>query len=342
VSKLFKNKKLFFGCFFILLLIILSLVYSIFLHKIIPQPPDTIYGEGHRIVDVPPYPPSKEYPLGVDRYGEDILWKVIDGAKYTIMVALIVSVVRIIISLFGSILLVLFLNRFTFLIHAFIRAFRFIPAVILAYIFFITVKQDPDIPILSLITQQILILGFIGGIPLTGYLATELRGFLKNDFIKCSQSLGANKTWLIKKHILNYLRPRLLILFTQQVVQSLLILVHLGVFQMFIGKVKTLKIMDGISSADSVTLSLSNEWSGLIGLSYRELMLDQWIVLGPSLAFVLTIYLFRLVEKGLKESLEALEQKDNQTSQEKEISMDEISGGSFTLIAGRDNKMHTS
>jgi peptide/nickel transport system permease protein len=294
MNEFLKNKKLVLGCSIILYLLIFSFAYSLFLNKTISPPPEAIYGEDHRLVDIPPYPPSKEYPLGVDRYGENILWRVIDGAKYTIIIALIVSVIRITISLFASLLYVIFLYRFKFLIEAFIRAFRFVPAVILAYIFFMTIKYNSDISTLNLIIQQILILGVIGGIPLTGYLATELRGYLKNDFIKCSQSLGANKSWLIRKHVLNYLKPRLIILFTQQVVQSLLILVHLGVFQMLIGKTKILKFMDGISSSNSVTLSLSNEWSGLIGLSYRELMLDQWIVLGPSLAFILTIYSFRL------------------------------------------------
>jgi peptide/nickel transport system permease protein len=339
LKKLVKNKKLFIGCSFILLLLLFSFVYSLFLHNIISQPPDAIYGEDHRLVDVPPYPPSKEHPLGVDRYGEDILWKVIDGAKYTIMVAFIVSVIRITISLFGSILFVMFLHRLTFIIESFIRAFRFIPGVILAYIFFMTIKSDTGISNLTLITQQVLVLGFIGGIPLTGYLATELRGFLKNDFIKCSQSLGATKSWLIRKHIMNYLRPRLLILFAQQVVQSLLILVHLGVFQMIIGKVKTLKFMNGISSADSVTLSLSNEWSGLIGLSYRELMLNQWIVVGPSVAFVLTIYSFRLIEKGLKETLEGPEQ--NHILIEKETLTAEDSGSPFTLVTKKSSHLHT-
>jgi peptide/nickel transport system permease protein len=339
--RVFKNKKFFIGCSFILFLFIISLIYSFFLHKVISQPPDAIYGEGHRLIDVPPYPPSKDHLLGVDRYGENIFWKVIDGAKFTMTIALVVSVIRIVIGLLGSILFVMYLHPFTFFIDCFIRAFRFVPAVILAFIFFTTLKVDPNIPNLTLITQQLLILGFIGGIPLTGYLAAEIREVLKNDFIMCSLSLGAPKIWIISKHIMNYLRPRLLILFTRQVVQSLLILVQLGVFQILIGKVKELKNMDGISSSESVTLSLSNEWSGLIGLSYRELMLDQWIVLGPSLAFILTIYSFRLVEKGLDETLEGGEPRNFQASIEKEVLTTELSGSPFTLLTNKNNEMHS-
>ncbi|OAT79715.1 hypothetical protein A6P54_16610 [Bacillus sp. MKU004] len=330
-----KNKKLLLGGSVVLLLFLLSLCYSLFLHEIIKDPPNAIYGPGHRLVDVPPYPPDRHHLLGVDRFGEDVFWKVIDGAKYTLMIALVVSSMRMGIGLFGGILAVMFLHHFTFFIDSFIRAFRFVPAVMVAYIFFAAVKIDPDIPSQSLIAHQLLILGFIGGIPLTGHLATEMREFLQNDFIKCSQSLGAGKSWLIRKHILTFLRPRLIILFTRQVVQSLLILVQLGVFQMVIGKVKELKILDGISASGSVTLSISNEWSGLIGLSYRELMLDQWIVLGPSLAFVVAIYSFRLIEKGLEETVE--KETNHFISFKKEEAVLELSGSPFTFTDRKIN-----
>jgi peptide/nickel transport system permease protein len=70
MNKFLKNKKLVLGCSIILFLLIFSFAYSLFLNKTISPPPEAIYGEDHRLVDVPPYPPSKEYPLGVDRYGE--------------------------------------------------------------------------------------------------------------------------------------------------------------------------------------------------------------------------------------------------------------------------------
>jgi peptide/nickel transport system permease protein len=58
---------------------------------------------------------------------------------------------------------------------------------------------------------------------------------------------------------------------------------------------------DGLGPSEKVALSLSNEWSGLIGLSYREMMLDQWIVIGPCVAFVVAIFAFKLMGKGLEQ-----------------------------------------
>ncbi|MEC5189480.1 hypothetical protein [Geobacillus thermodenitrificans] len=59
---------------------------------------------------------------------------------------------------------------------------------------------------------------------------------------------------------------------------------------------------DGLGPpSKEVAISLSNEWSGLIGLSYREMMLDQWIVVGPCVAFIVAIFAFKLMRKGLEQ-----------------------------------------
>ncbi|MGD6802682.1 ABC transporter permease [Rossellomorea vietnamensis] len=304
---LLKNKKFLIGFTFIIVLTLLSVMYSIFLYKIIPDPPKMIYGENNKLTDAPPYPPSFKFLLGVDRFGGDVFWKVIDGAKYTIAIAVIVSLFRIILSLIGSLIYTFYLGKLRFFIEAGIRAYRFIPAVILAIIFFVAVNM-PDITPMELVIQQTLILVIIGIVPLVGYLAAETRVFLDFDFISCSRILGASKGWIIKAHIFRYLRPRLFILFTQQVAQTLLLLVHLGVFQIVIGKEEKITSFNALASSDMVTLSLSNEWSGLIGLSYQELMLDKWIIVGPSIGFVLTIYSFRLMGKGIEESFTTREE----------------------------------
>ncbi|PGS51212.1 hypothetical protein [Bacillus sp. AFS041924] len=84
-------------------------------------------------------------------------------------------------------------------------------------------------------------------------------------------------------------------MFVQQIIQVLLLLVHLGVFKLIVGG--SLIVNTG---EREVTVSLSNEWSGLIGLSYAELMLDKWIVIGPCIGFVLTIIAFTLIKKEIE------------------------------------------
>jgi peptide/nickel transport system permease protein len=304
VKKIFLNKNFLIGILFIVVLLFLSSIYTLYLSDSISNPPNRIYDKDHHLLDVPPYSPSTNFILGVDRYGEDIFWKVIDGSKYTILIALIVSFLRVIISTLCGIIYSLYLYKWKMLVGPFIRAFRFIPTVILTMIFFLSINIDNTVSDFSVVLNQVFILIFVAVVPLTNVIATEVNEYSKNEFILCAKSIGARKRWIIRKHILPYMRPRLFILLAQQTVQTLLLLVHLGIFQFLIGRAKEYTSSDGIGSTIKISLSLSNEWSGLIGLSYRELMLDQWILVGPCIGFILTIFSFRLIGMGIQQVLD--------------------------------------
>ena len=304
MKKFFLNKNFLIGILFVVVLLFLSSIYTLYLSDSISNPPNRIYDKDHHLLDVPPYSPSTNFILGVDRYGEDIFWKVIDGSKYTILIALIVSFLRVIISTFCGIIYSLYLYKWNILVDPFIRAFRFIPTVILTMIFFLSINIDNTVSDFSVVLNQVFILIFVAVVPLTNVIATEVNEYSKNEFILCAKSIGARKRWIIRKHILPYMRPRVFILLAQQTVQTLLLLVHLGIFQFLIGRAKEYTSSDGIGSTIKISLSLSNEWSGLIGLSYRELMLDQWILVGPCIGFILTIFSFRLIGMGIQQVLD--------------------------------------
>jgi peptide/nickel transport system permease protein len=172
--------------------------------------------------------------------------------------------------------------------------------------------------------KQILVFAAVALPPLMMVIGNDIAVFLQNEFVVSSRLMGADNFWLIRKHVLPYMRPRLFLLFIQQTVQALLLLVHLGVFQILLGGRKIIDISDGLGPPEKVALSLSNEWSGLIGLSYREMMLDQWIVIGPCVAFIVAIFAFKLMGKGLEQVIagkgKRKRRKKQRTSAEKAAS----------------------
>jgi peptide/nickel transport system permease protein len=282
-------------------LLLASFLYSYWLKDIIPQPPERIYNEAGRLVDVPPYPPSWVHPFGVDRQGEDVFWKVIDGAKYTIFTALAVSLLRLAFGTVGGIMYAFYLQKFRFIAESIVRAFRFVPAIFLTMLFFAFIPLEEQGAGMGVLIKQLLVLAAVALPPLMLVIGNDIAVFLQNEFVVSSRLMGADNVWLIRKHVLPYMRPRLFLLFTQQTVQSLLLLVHLGAFQILLGGVKVIYDSDGLGPPEKVAFSLSNEWSGLIGLSYREMMLDQWIVVGPCVAFIVAIFAFKLMGKGLEQ-----------------------------------------
>ncbi len=293
MKALFRNPFFLSGFVIVLLLIVSSFLYSFVLKDYIPDPPRLVYGEGRRLIDAPPYPPSLKHPFGVTRQTEDVFWKVIDGAKYTIGIALIVSLLRVFLSLIGGIIHAFYLQFLNPVIDAFVRVFRAIPTVFLVMLFLLVENYN--------IRSGMVILTVVAIPPLANVIQVEIKQFLKNDFITCSRTLGASNCWLLFKHVMPYLRTRLILFYAQQIVQTLFVIVQLGAFQVILGGLKDVSA-DDISDVSNPHLSKTNEWSGVIGLSYRELMLDKWIVVGPCIGFVVAIFAFNLIVKGVEQS----------------------------------------
>ncbi|ODG93503.1 MULTISPECIES: ABC transporter permease subunit [Bacillaceae] len=305
-----KNRKylpIIIGSFIILGLITFSFIYTYFIKDTIKPAPALLYNAEGKLVDTYGYPPSSKYLFGVDRFGRDVFWMVIDGAKYTLSIAIVVGLMRVI---FGSLLGTFFgfMNqRLLKIIEPILNAFRFVPAVIIIFPFFVKLNDVPEAAKEKTIAIQITLLIIISIPILMNSIGEEVRDFLKNDFITSSRVIGARNGWIRRKHVIPYLRSRILLLFVQQTIHTLFLLTQLGVFKLFIGGVKVLYLDLGVDRP----MSQANEWSAMIGANYIELSIDSWVIIGPSIAFIVSIFAFNLIKLGIERLME------NQTVQKK-------------------------
>ncbi|MEH7514899.1 peptide ABC transporter permease [Gottfriedia acidiceleris] len=299
------------GSFIILGLITFSFIYTYFIKDTIKPAPALLYNAEGKLVDTYGYPPSWKYLFGVDRFGRDVFWMVIDGAKYTLSIAIVVGLMRVI---FGGLLGTFFgfMNqRLLKIIEPILNAFRFVPAVIIIFPFFERLNDVPEAAREKTIAIQISLLIIISIPVLMNSVGEEVRDFLKNDFITSSRVIGARNGWIRRKHVIPYLRSRILLLFVQQTIQTLFLLTQLGVFKLFIGGVKVLYLDLGVDRP----MSQANEWSAMIGANYIELSIDSWVIIGPSIAFIVSIFAFNLIKLGIERLLE------NQTGHQKKQPM---------------------
>ena len=296
IKKLLKTPSFMFGFLFLSILFLTSLLYPGLIKDHLEPPPELIYEDG-KIVDQPPYPPSIEHPFGVDRLGQDTFWNVIEGAKYTLFIAATIGLLRMFLGIGSGILYGLYHQRFSWAIEPLTRAFRFIPTILIAMMFFISEGG------LDVILKQCLMLSIITFLPLTSVIGNELRYYLKNEFIDASRLLGGSKWWIIRVHIMHHLRPRMIVILLQQIAQSLVLLVQLGAFLFVIGGYEISDLGAPLTDPYYVPTALSHEWSGMIGLSYHELRYNKWIVLGPSLGFVLSLFSLNLMLRGIQNAL---------------------------------------
>jgi peptide/nickel transport system permease protein len=245
----------------------------------------------------PPFPSSLEHPLGTDKNGNDLLMKLISGFKYTLIIAAIVTFLRMIIGMIGSLSILFFLKRIKPYIESFLTPLLYVPA----FILYMTLVGDEEFLSNSrgeyfLIVYQMLVIALIGFPPLLSLLLKEFEQLVTKDYVVASRLLGASKFHLAKKQLFPVFKKRFLVVFIQQTIATITLLIYLGVFQRFIGG----KAKGGIIGEDDKSLSNSSEWGGMVGQSIFDMVHYPGLLIYPALAVIGLILLLNIIMKQLE------------------------------------------
>jgi peptide/nickel transport system permease protein len=128
-----KYRKTIFGCSFLLGILLISLLYPLY------GPADFdkvyfLYDEKGDLVGVPPIPPSSFYLLGTDRNGSSMLLMILYGAKFTILIALCVTLFRILIGGILGIIFSLWLKPLLLVVKDYLMVYKLIPPIIITIV----------------------------------------------------------------------------------------------------------------------------------------------------------------------------------------------------------------
>ncbi|MCA1066300.1 ABC transporter permease subunit [Rossellomorea sp. AcN35-11] len=301
-----KNGKFAVGFSTIFLLITISFLYSLMKEEPIKQIQFMKNDEG-RIISAPPHKPFGEMLLGSDFFGYSILDQLIVGAKYTLIFALIVASLRVIGGFYLGVAYHFHLKeaRKNWL-DRMVDSIHFLPLSLIAYLLLRPVLWG--LPVLGwdhsmferLVFEAVVLTVLV--LPLTTVLiGNELKLVGKQDFVLSAKLLGGSDKHILWTHLFPHVAPRLFIIWGQQFIQTLLILVHLGLFHLFLGGT----IITGGLVPDPPK-SGTFEWSGLISSTKNSLMTGKyWIVIAPLFAFMFAIIAMQLIVQGVKEIQQA-------------------------------------
>lgn len=290
-----KKKILFVFVPFILiaLLLLASFVYE-FGFKNQVKPEMIKYDENGELAGRAPFPPSLLQPFGTDRNANDLTLRLLEGAKYTILFAVGAAILRIVAGVFAGSFFTFLPRTLQSMAKPFFIPYQYIPSFILVLVLIWPMELiKNDIGYTPMIIYQFSVIVLVGIVPVMLLMSSEIQQTLKEPYIQVSYHLGASNKHIMFKHVLPVLRKRIFILFFQQIIQVLLLLIYLGVFELYIGGDKPGGIFGDEESSRS--LSQSGEWAGMIGQSKFDLMTAPWIVLGPGVAFILLILLLNIV-----------------------------------------------
>ncbi|WP_144477968.1 peptide ABC transporter permease [Cytobacillus oceanisediminis] len=295
MSKLLKTKKFIFGVSFLTILLVLSILNTVVNDGKIRQVP-FVYNEDGSLDEAPPYPPFDVFVLGSDMYGYDMLHTVIEGAKYSIGIVLIVAFLRMVLSVVLSYFLFRVPERIFKLLKAIAEPLSFFPQTLIAYFLLATVVMYTingfNHPLWVRVVYEFIILVLIALPALTVQLIEQKRRIWKEEFIESAITLGGSKRHIYFKHILPQLYEEWILMFGQQFLQVLTLLVHLGVMLVLFG---------GTILGEGPPSSVTHEWSGLIGLNKRFMLAYEWIVYVPILFFAMTALSVAMINKALSD-----------------------------------------
>lgn len=307
MKSIWKSKRFLIGFTYLFILVSASFIYSWFFKDNIPKPPQLLYNDNNELLGKAPFPPSLIPPFGSDRFGESVFLQIIEGAKFTILLAVAISFFRILFGTCIGILLSLYVPKFKRFFQACSEVFYYIPTLFIAFILITPVniviisnadRLDPNI---SFAFYQVLVLIFVALPTLSLYISSEVDEFMKQDYILSSQLLGASRFHIIKKHLRVLLLDRLFVLFMEHIVQTLILVIHLALLDIVIGGIQMRELYDGVLKP----VSLSNDWAGLIGLNRYEMNISWWIILYTLVSFFITILFIKLMTIGIQDALKA-------------------------------------
>jgi peptide/nickel transport system permease protein len=222
-------------------------------------------------------PPSREYPLGTDEFGRDLLSRIIHGSRVSLQVAIIAAMVSALIGVTLGMVSGYYGGKLDYFIQGIIDVSWAFPTVLLA-IFLVAVLG----PSLSNVMVAV-------GLVYWGGFARLVRGQVLSlrewEFINAARTLGATDLRIMMRHILPNVVAPVIVMFTLMMGDAILIEATLS----FIGM-----------GAQPPTPS----WGSILASGRTYLTLAPWVTIFPGVATMLTVLGFNLLGDGLRDALD--------------------------------------
>lgn len=295
-------KKTIIGFSFILVLFVASLLYPLYGDENYNEE-FYIYDQQGELISKAPTPPTADHLLGTDRNGKDMIYLHLYGAKFTIAAAFVITFLRVLTGVSTGILIALWLPKATIYFKDLFLGFRYVPSLIIV-IFMMSpfIDRFTGVPVWTIARYQIGVLILVAYPAIVLLTIDYIEEMKRKSFVISSYLMGGSHLHVLTKHLWPFLKSNGLLIFVQQLFSTLVILMHLGAFEAYLGG----QTKGGIFSVDPGVPppnTLSNEWGGLIGQNFKVMIQYPWIVLSTMFFFFILIALTNMIKKELEGNL---------------------------------------
>jgi peptide/nickel transport system permease protein len=221
--------------------------------------------------------PRAEHLLGTDRFGRDVLTRIIYGSRISLAIGFVATAISITIgTLFGALAgyfggrLDTLIMRFTDMVLAFPR---------LVLLIMIVALFSPSLAVI------IIVLGLTQWPGTTRIVRGDVLSLREREFIHAAQALGLSRSRIMMRHLIpNVLAP-------------VIVTATLGIGN-------TIVMEAGLSFLGLGVQPPTPTWGSMVAEGRDNLLGAWWVATFPGLTIVLVVLAFNLVGDGLRDALD--------------------------------------
>jgi peptide/nickel transport system permease protein len=222
-------------------------------------------------------PPSREFPLGTDEFGRDLLSRIIHGSRVSLQVAIIATSISAVVGITLGAIAGYFGGRIGYAIQAMIDISWAFPTVLLA-LFLVAVLGA------GLTNLMIAVgLSYWGGF--AAVVRAQVLSLREWEFITAAHAIGTRHPRILFRHITPNILAPVIVMATMMMADAILIEATLS----FLGM-----------GAQPPTPS----WGSILASGRSYLRLAPWVTFFPGVAIMLTVLGFNLLGDGFRDALD--------------------------------------
>lgn len=251
--------------------------------------------DGKLKYEKPPLPPSEKFVFGSDHRGFDMLSLLLNGFKYTMGTALLLTLLRFLFALPWGLW-----SGVTGRSESLLRTMQWIISAVPAFLLLFPplfgmyfglnlnmgAKANPQYLAMFTALYYVMVT-FIGIFPLAYQISQRAKYYNEKLYVEASRLMGGGVLHTMRRHLMPGMRLELMFIFLSEFVQVLFLIGQLAVFHISIGGSEVLEWDLGVDYF--LHMTTTGEWTSLIAYGSTYVRIYPWIVISAGTCFAAVI-----------------------------------------------------
>lgn len=243
----------------------------------------------------PPYEPSSDYWLGSDHSGRDLFSLIVLGAKETLMIVILITLVRYLLAIplsffahkewFGAHLVLKWVNGFL----------SYVPTIVMVILI---AMLPPFLFTENRVYIMILIIALVEVGRAAESIKIDLDEAASKEHMLSGVAVGANSFRLFRYYLLPFIHGKLIVYIVSDIGKVMFLVGQLAFVSIFISQ-EIIQVEIGQFQIRNTSIS----WPMLLEGAYRDIRLAIWIPFWTAFAMTFTIFTFNVLAQGIQNLL---------------------------------------